>query len=688
MKTLLLLLTLIPTFLLSQSTLPGCTDELAVNYNPWATEDNGTCIGATCDPSSEFQITMELSLDNWPGEISWIMNSAGVIGQAAVGEYDFNDIGQTYIYTFCVNQYTGFELMLNDTYGDGLAGSTSGGTIDGSCVIYNCEGDTLWHMADPLFGDTLYSGNILATSCLVTSDILGCMDSDYQEYNPLANIDDSSCANLHIYGCTDSTSFNYDSLATINEIVFNCNYTLVIEDAAADGWGNSFIGVYQGETSLGVFTMGPGMYEQNFPLTLNTDLPVKVYYFEIGNPQQPPQELQFQTWHNSFKLINADGIVLMHEGANPFANNGQGALQSFKGPLWTKYSALPYCGDYCIPKIYGCLDSLSFNYNPLANTDDENCIAIIEGCTNDLAFNYDPNANTEDGSCESIITGCMDTEADNYNSLANTDDNSCYYIGCMDETALNFDSIATVNTGCIYPVLGCTNPVSFNYNPLANVDDSSCIDVVYGCMDITSFNYNSSANIDNGSCVEVIFGCTDSTALNYDLLANTDNGTCILPVTGCTDPNSTNYDPTANVTDSSACLYDAGCYQGEGLPYWLNDGCFAWVIDVDEYCCSTDWDASCQSMYNYCENGWPAGLDDIDALGIVVYPNPTNNMLFINTHLNLEVKVLDMMGKNVSSIIKDNSNNLRVDLSTLSNGAYNILILHNEKQYSKRIIKQ
>ena len=63
-------------------------------------------------------------------------------------------------------------------------------------------------------------------------------------------------------------------------------------------------------------------------------------------------------------------------------------------------------------------------------------------------------------------------------------------------------------------------------------------------------------------------------------------------------------------------------------------------------------------------------------------------MLFINTHLNLEVKVLDMMGKNVSSIIKDNSNNLRVDLSTLSNGAYNILILHNEKQYSKRIIKQ
>ena len=29
------------------------------------------------------------------------------------------------------------------------------------------------------------------------------------------------------------------------------------------------------------------------------------------------------------------------------------------------------------------------------------------------------------------------------------------------------------------------------------------------------------------------------------------------------------------------------------------------VIDVDNYCCTNDWDANCQSMYNYCELGWP-----------------------------------------------------------------------------------
>jgi len=52
----------------------------------------------------------------------------------------------------------------------------------------------------------------------------------------------------------------------------------------------------------------------------------------------------------------------MHEGSNPFANNGLGALQGFGPPFWTTYSGTPYCGDYCIPTILGCTDSTAFNY--------------------------------------------------------------------------------------------------------------------------------------------------------------------------------------------------------------------------------------------------------------------------------------------------------------------------------------
>tara|TARA_Y100000592_G_scaffold55779_1_gene87677 strand:- start:131 stop:1342 length:1212 start_codon:yes stop_codon:yes gene_type:complete len=403
----------------------------------------------------------------------------------------------------------------------------------------------------------------------------------------------------------------------------------------------------------------------------------------------------------------------MHEGSNPFANNGAGALQPFEAPFYEKYDDLPFCGDLCIPKVFGCMDSTAFNYNPLANTDDGNCIPKVFGCTNNLAFNYDPNANTDDGSCLPIITGCMDPDADNYNPNANTEDGSCYYIGCTDIIACNYDSTATINNGCIYPpvayidcdgncisdvdgdgicdedeIPGCTDPQSINYNPAATDDDGSCIPFVYGCMDPTMWNYDPLANVDNGSCIPFIYGCTDSTALNYDPLANTDNGTCILPVIGCTDPNAYNYDPTANITDSSACLYDAGCYGGPGVPYWLNDGCYAWVIDIDDYCCTTDWDASCQSMYNYCQNGWPAGLDDPNALGIIVYPNPTNDKLFVDTHLDVEVKVLDMMGKEVSITDEEGYNTIRVDLDKLSPGAYNLVVIYKDKRYTKRVIKQ
>ena len=668
--------------------IDGCTDPTQESYNPWATNDDGSCAGTTCDTSTQYQITMEITFDNWPSETSWIMNSLGVIGEATMGEYDFNDIGQTYTYNFCVDQNAGFELIVNDEYGDGMAGSTSGGTMDGTIVIYNCSGDTIWYMDNPGFGEVLYSGPQTATPCITISDILGCTNDDYQEFDPLATVDDGSCSILHIYGCIDPAAFNYDPAATIMDLVPDCNYTLEIFDAGGDGWGNSYIGVYQNGIDLGTYTMGPGTYQQTFNILLDPGILVEVFYFEVGGPQQPPQEVQFQTWHNSFKLTNANGVELMYEGINPFANNGQGALQGFKAPFFTKYTALPFCGTYCIPTVLGCMDSTSFNYNLNANTDDGSCVAIVEGCTNDLAFNYDSNANVDDNSCVSIITGCMDATADNYNVTANTDDGSCYYIGCTDIIALNYNPNATVNSGCIYPIPGCTDPNSFNYDPLANTDNGSCIEIVYGCMDITSFNYNLLANIDNGSCIEVIFGCTDSTALNYDPLANTTNGNCILPVIGCTDVSATNYDPTANVTDSTACLYDAGCYQGEGLPYWLNDGCFAWVIDVDEYCCSTDWDASCQSMYNYCQNGWPAGLDDASALGIIVYPNPTNNILFIDTHLDIEVQVLDMMGRVISEIVRPENNTMRIDLSKLTAGVYNMTISYENKQYSKRIIKQ
>jgi hypothetical protein len=74
------------------------------------------------------------------------------------------------------------------------------------------------------------------------------------------------------------------------------------------------------------------------------------------------------------------------------------------------------------------------------------------------------------------------------------------------------------------------------------------------------------------------------------------------------DPNAYNYESIANVNDSISCLYDAGCFTGPGIPYWLNDECYAWVISVDDYCCENEWDTICQATYDYCDGTWSGPL--------------------------------------------------------------------------------
>jgi hypothetical protein len=86
----------------------------------------------------------------------------------------------------------------------------------------------------------------------------------------------------------------------------------------------------------------------------------------------------------------------------------------------------------CIQEIPGCTDDTAFNYNPLANVNDNSCIAVVLGCTDPTAVNdYDPLANTDDGTC-TYISGCTYPGSSNYDPLA-TQATQCYYDGCVDD---------------------------------------------------------------------------------------------------------------------------------------------------------------------------------------------------------------------------------------------------------------
>ncbi len=661
----------------------GCTNSQAINYNPLAEADNGTCANVACD-DGEAKMLLQITLDQYPGETGWILTDISTgqpVESVQAGEYTYNQANTTIPYQLCVPE-SGVELILSDTYGDGMAGSIYNGGADGNFVILAdlepCGSpDTIWSMPEANFGDAVYSGPIWLDACEIPL-IPGCMNPGYLEYNPEAQLNlPIECQTLKVFGCTDSTMFNYAPEANSMALVPVCDYTITIQDDAADGWGDSYLAVFHGEQQW-VYTLGPGIEEQSWDIQLQSNMPVNVYYFEVKSPQQPIEEVQFQTMHNSFKIESFDGIELLDGGTNPFEDNGLGALQAFEPPFWNVYTAMPYCGNICEEIVYGCIyptnqantDIVMFNYDSLANTYDPSIIAcevVLYGCTDSTlyGYNYMNPANTDDGSCMPWFIGCMDEIAWNYQSLANLNDpESCLYFGCMDSLADNYNPIANVELegACFTTVFGCTDPEAFNYNEEANTEDFSCTPFIYGCMDSTAFNYNSLANTED-ECETIVEDCMDVAAYNYNEFANT----------------------------AGECLYDAGCVGGAGNPFWLNDTCYAWVILVDPYCCNNEWDEKCQELYWSCS--WDSPLDTRDLLRgheIVMYPNPMGDVINILTNGSVRVEVYDITGKLVIKVKEKQTikglNQLNVSL--LPSGIYNFSVTYNGNTSTTKVLKK
>ena len=554
--------------------------------------------------------TIIINLDQYQNETSWnVKDTNGFVVASGSGYWSQPDYGVV-IEQRCLPAGD-LTFTMYDSYGDGLAGALWGG-LDGSYYVVQCY-DTLIHGTVPNFlHDTTHV--LLSAPC---PPIFGCMDSSYVEFNPRADTSDGSCSELIVFGCTDSTMYNYDSIANTMSLVPSCDYILTLTDLIGDGWAASNLEVKQGD-SVWNFTLDTAAYSQEYTINLKAPQPVS---FKFSISQQAFQSAA----HCGFKLTNPLGMTIIE------------VIPPFIQPLF-KRTVPTYCGDYCIDKIFGCMDSIALNYVDTANTPTQ-CFYVLGctspayleyytqgfvadtsngscetkaewGCTDSTAFNYDTIANIDNGGCVPVILGCMESLAFNFNALANTPDTCIPLIyGCIDPTMFNFDVNANTDDGDCEPyVFGCTDSTMFNYNPLANSDNSSCIPFISGCTDPSMLNYNPSANTEDFSCIAYIYGCMDSTALNFDSLANTDNNSCVEIVMGCMDPNAYNYESTANVNDSISCLYDANCFTGPGNPYWLNDPCYAWVISVDDYCCENEWDTICQATYDYCEGNWVGPL--------------------------------------------------------------------------------
>ena len=584
--------------------IPGCSDFNAVNWNPWANYDDGSCIiqNSEC-PQGEALIEIIVTPDNFGQETSWALyGEQESLFSAPIGTYTGAAAGIPISNTYCVPEGAGYDIMIEDIYGDGLAGATTGGNVNGNFVVLGCEGDTLYNLQDEFpegnFGYQTLSTYFTPIACNGITALTGCTDSNFVEYNFEATLDDGSCLTSVIWGCLDDSQFNYNPEANTEDVIQFCDYTLTITDGVGDGWFGSWVGVYQQGYFSPQYQMGPNdETEVSFNISgLDASKRTHIYFFTTPQSISTIQQC-------GFTLTNSEGDIIIE---SPFFST----IPFIEESGWYVYEIDLYCGNTCEEFVYGCLDETASNFNLNSNTEDGSCY-YQPGCTQAGYLEFytqDFEADFDNGSCQTLVA------------------------------------------------FGCVDNIACNYDPEANLDNEGCLYANVG-YDCEGFCLN---DLDlDGICDEnEILGCTNQNAWNYNLDA--------------TD-------------DDEGCLYDAGCISGPGEPYWLNDGCFAWVIDVSPSCCNSGWADGCQELYNYCdENNAITGIIEYGDNEIIVFPNPTNDIVNIASNLQVNAVLYNAIGQSVLEI----PNVKQINMSGFESGIYNLILTHNELQFVKKIIKQ
>ena len=220
----------------------GCTDSTALNYDPLATVDDGSCIyppvsltatvsDISCYGQTDGYINLHVIGGASPYTYLW---SNGLISEDI---YNLSSGTYSVVVTDSLNQQAtaSFNIIEPDSlYTNYTVINASGpGVNDGAIYSYTFGGtppytyywlssyvnDTTQHLLNIPPGS--YTSYILdANGCftyeLITvgydSVVYGCTDScNVCQYNPLATLDDGSCTYCYLsYGCTDSLASNYD----------------------------------------------------------------------------------------------------------------------------------------------------------------------------------------------------------------------------------------------------------------------------------------------------------------------------------------------------------------------------------------------------------------------------------------------------------------------------------------------
>ena len=509
------------------SSVSGCTDPIATNYNPVATTDDGSCL------YSGYAVTLSVNTANITVGVNGMYAGGGVLGDALAVPLSDPDGDGTWTGVTIINAgTTGNYIFLNSPANGGDWGTKE--DLSGQ----SCADPNNWN--DRILPNIISDTTLL--HCFGNCDtdgscsISGCTDPLATNYDPTATVDDGSC----LYGpiltqidlplTWDDNTVDYTvtpfggTTASLVADPTNASNTVLEVDRTAGSptWAGTTLGTNSG-------------FATDIPLTLsNSTMSVSVWSPQAGTPIRLKVEDSNDPTHTCETEVNTTASgwqVLVFD----FTNEAPGtqSLSVGLGFGWTFDKASVFCDFGNVPSTSTLyyLDDVTFG----------GVVSSVSGCTDPLATNYDPTATVDDGSClySSVLT-ITTTVCSSATSVALTGP----WWG-WDPTA----GPTAVDNG--------NGTWTFTLDPAPTADMEYLL-VVDGVQEDLVAAGTASGDWSCTPITDYFSYANRQWVVGSGNVTNTYNtcGTCAVSISGCTDPSATNYDPTATVDDGS-CLYSS-----------------------------------------------------------------------------------------------------------------------------------
>lgn len=265
----------------------GCTDPNALNHNPLATFDDGSCIyedttggGDTTDVSLDCDglnlvSGLFISADPFLNEVSWALLDEDSTAVLSGNGQDANTNGALLAVQNCLPDGC-YVLELYDSFGDGWGGGLLILTTDNGALTFTLDGDFASFPFD------------IGAGCEEILTITGCTDAGAMNYNPEANEEDGSCefascplveVKFVTYTFSDGDEIAWTvsgeeadggSEVTMSSVPFGDNemrihttcmapgcYSMTLHDAGDNGWNEGWLEIWMDGELMTTATHSP-----------------------------------------------------------------------------------------------------------------------------------------------------------------------------------------------------------------------------------------------------------------------------------------------------------------------------------------------------------------------------------------------------------------------------------------------